>query len=241
MTATSQTDKRTDEAILDHLQNGSGLNAESAEAIRHLREQIANGRDWGIALLEAAGMWTQAVEEREGRIYVYLIGDEAFDWLLLAERLCSEIQDLVPVTDQEDLLFHGKLPQDPADGELENLLGFTKFRAYTNYWYGVVVEEALQLAVEREVQKENRSKGRGNTQEPHTEDIAWMRLYNDTAANLLRAFRQEKDYLDGDSISLTEKKEFTYWLFKRRVGAWDPARVASDTRKALDCLHLIRG
>ena len=241
MTAASQTDRPAEGALLHDLQSGSGLNAESIEAIRHLREQVANGKDWGMALLEAAGMWSQATEERDGRIYVYLLGEEAFDWLLLAERLCSEIEDLVPVGDQEDLLFHGRLPQDPADGEMEKLLGLTKFRAYTNYWYGVVVEEALQLAVEQEVQKENRSRGRGNTQEPHTEDIAWTRLYNDNATNLLRTFRQEKGYLEGDSISLTEKKEFTYWLFKRRVGSWDPARVASDTRKALDCLHLIRG
>lgn len=245
MTAASQTDRppiTPDSASPLHgVRNGHGLNAESAEAIRHLREQVCNGTDWGLALLEAAGMWTQAVEERDGRMYVYLVGEEAFDWLLLAERLCSEIEDLVPVEIQEDLLFHGKLPQDPDDGELEKLLGFTKFRAYTNYWYGVVVEEALQLAVELEVQKENRSRGRGSTQEPQTEDIAWMRLYNDTTPNLLRQFRQEKGYLETDSISLTEKKEFTYWLFKRRVGAWDPARVASDTRKALDCLRLIRG
>ena len=241
MTAASQTDRPLDGSLLCNAPNGDGLNAESVEAIRHLREQVANGKEWGLALLEAAGMWTQAVEERDGRIYVYLVGEEAFDWLLLAERLCSELADMVPLGDQEDLLFHGKLPQDPADGELEELLGFTKFRAYTNYWYGVVVEEALQLAVEQEVQKENRSRGRGTTQEPQTEDTAWMRLYKDTEANLLAAFRKEKGYLEGDSISLTEKKEFTYWLFKRRVGAWDPARVASDTRKALDCLHLIRG
>ena len=62
-------------------------------------------------------------------------------------------------------------------------------------------------------------------------DIAWVRLYNDTAANLLYTFREHKGYSQQDFISLTEKKEFTYWLFKRRVGAWDPARVASDTRK----------
>ncbi len=222
-------------------QQHPSLNPESAEVIRNLREQVSQGRDWGLALLEAASMWTQAAEELHGRTYIYLVAEEAFDWLLLAERLCFEISDLVPQDEQEELLFHGKLSQDPLDGELEALLGFTKFRAYTNYWYGVVVEEALQLAVEQEVQKEHRSRGRGITQEPQTEDIAWMRLYNDTSTNLLHTFREKKGYTQGDSLSLTEKKEFTYWLFKRRVGSCDPARVASDTRKALDCLHLIRG
>ena len=221
------------------LQQQDGLSPESADAIRHLKRQVAEGKDWGIALLEAAGMWTQAREELDGRTYVYLIGDEAFDWLLLAERLCVELEGMVPPGDQEDLLFHGRLPQDPKGEELERLLGLAKYRAYTTYWYGVVVEEALQLAVEQEVQKEHRARGRGFAG-ANTEDIAWSRLYNDTAANLLHAFRQQKGYPQEDSISLTEKKEFTYWLFKRRVGWWDPARVASDTRKGLDCLNLIR-
>ena len=35
----------------------------------------------------------------------------------------------------------------------------------------------------------------------------------------------------------TELKAFTYWLFKMRVYRSDPARVASDTRKALEWLH----
>ena len=236
MATTPKTAQAPEGALLQY----PGLSPESADAIRRLKEQVAQGKDWGIALLEAAGMWNQAIEELDGRIYVYLVGDEAFDWLLLAERLCSELEGMIPSAAQEDLLFHGKLPQDPDAEELEALLGFTKFRAYTNYWYGVVVEEAVQLAVEQEVQKEHRSRGRGS-QDPQTEDIAWVRLYNDTAANLLYTFREHKGYSQQDFISLTEKKEFTYWLFKRRVGAWDPARVASDTRKGLDCLQRIRG
>ena len=79
MAAASQTDRPLNGSFLGNAPNGDGLNAESLEAIRHLREQVANGKEWGLAMLEAAGMWTQAVEEREGRIYVYLVGAEAFD------------------------------------------------------------------------------------------------------------------------------------------------------------------
>ena len=42
------------------------------------------------------------------------------------------------------------------------------------------------------------------------------------------------------STDLTELKEFTYWLFKRRVRSSEPARVASDTRKGLARLRLLR-
>ena len=40
-----------------------------------------------------------------GRTYRYLVGGEAFDWLLLAERLCDEIEDLIPDDEREALLF----------------------------------------------------------------------------------------------------------------------------------------
>ena len=42
-------------------------------------------------------------------------------------------------------------------------------------------------------------------------------------------------------MSLTDLKEFTYWLFKRRIGKWDPARVASDTRKGMSALAKLEG
>ena len=82
MATTPKTAQAPEGALLQY----PGLSPESADAIRRLKEQVAQGKDWGIALLEAAGMWNQAIEELDGRIYVYLVGDEAFDWLLLAER-----------------------------------------------------------------------------------------------------------------------------------------------------------
>ena len=36
-------------------------------------------------------------------------------------------------------------------------------------------------------------------------------------------------------------KEFTYWLFKRRVNSSDSARVASDTKKGLVKLSGMNG
>ena len=42
---------------------------------------------------------------------------------------------------------------------------------------------------------------------------------------------------DDTTISLAEAREFTYWLFKYRLRYCDPARVASDTRRALGMLR----
>ena len=41
-------------------------------------------------------------------------------------------------------------------------------------------------------------------------------------------------------MNLTDLKEFTYWLHKRRIDLWDPARVASDTRKAITRLEKLQ-
>jgi hypothetical protein len=38
-------------------------------------------------------------------------------------------------------------------------------------------------------------------------------------------------------MSVTQLKEFTYWLFKYRLKTSDKAKIASDTKKGLDALH----
>jgi len=57
---------------------------------------------------------------------------------------------------------------------------------------------------------------------------------------LLKHFRREKGYHQLMSISLTELKEFTYWLFKYRLEQCEKARVASDTKKALEQLNKLK-
>ena len=109
-----------------------------------------------------------------GTVYHYLVEAEAFDWLVLAERLCLELDGMVPPEEWESLLFNGELPQEVEPAQLEQLLGLPKYHAYMNYWYGVVVEEALQLAVEEEVRKEHRARGHADSEE--VEEITFQRL-----------------------------------------------------------------
>jgi len=54
---------------------------------------------------------------------------------------------------------------------------------------------------------------------------------------LLSAFREERGLPAGSDMTLAECKEFTYWLFKYRLRYCDPARVASDTRRAMAMLQ----
>ncbi len=197
----------------------------------YFREQLAAGAPWHRALLEAMGRWTLPEETWRGRRYKYIVGREAFDWLLLAERLCAEAGDAIPWEEAELLLFHGILPEPIESDELRSLLGASKHQGYLNYHYGIVLEEALQLAAEESIRK--RHIARGYTDSEELVEDAFRHLYNDSRSNLLDEFRRSAGLARRRSLSLTDLKEFTYWLHKRRVNYWDPARVASDTRLAI--------
>jgi hypothetical protein len=212
---------------------GSAL-AGDIEAVAYFKRSLASGHHWYLALLGAMGLWTSAGEVHQGRTYRYLIDGEAFDWLLLAERLCAMVEDLLPEDEKNNLLFHGVPPLELRAVEVGRLIGEKKYRQYLNYFYGVTVEEALLLAVQEEIDKERRA-GAIRSRADSSEE-AYRRIYNGAREALLERFRQEKDYARIDAITLTELKEFTYWLFKYRLKESEKARIASDTRKALEYL-----
>jgi len=212
-----------------------GLCRADAEAIQHLRQAVSSGRHWYFALLEAIGLWTSGEEIYGDQYYCYLVGGEAFDWLLLAERLCLEIDGLLPEEEKVNLLFFASPPVEVSASEFRALIGEAKYRAYLNYLYGVVVEEALIAVVEEEVQKE-RSRF-ANGQSEYVQQEAYRRVYGADMGSLLGRFRSERGHPSGDLITLLEQKEFTYWLFKYRLENSDKERVASDTKRALDWLQ----
>lgn len=202
-------------------------------AVAHLRSEIAAGKFWFFALLEAIGLWEVPAEVYNGRTYCYLIADEAFDWLLLAQRLCEAIDGLIPQIEKENLIIHGKPPVEISPDEFKNYIGILKYQQYLNYFYGITVEEALIQAVRDEVRKERHAFGYREEEKGDYNDEVFQRVYSAGQTELLRTFRGEKGHPQQRSISLTELKEFTYWLFKYRVNRSDRARVASDTKKGL--------
>jgi len=219
----------------NRLQSSQSTPTEDYEAIRHLKQTIAGGKHWYIALLEAIGLWNKAEEAYNGCIYHYLIAGEAFDWQLLAERLCEVVDGLLPDDEKTAFLFYGKPPLNLTRNKFKELIGDSKYHQYLNYFYGITVEEALILAVQEEVRKERRALGYNN--DHYTDNEVYQRIYGVTKAVLLKRFRKEKGYPQARSINLAELKEFTYWLFKYRLRQCDKARVASDTKKALEWLN----
>lgn len=212
----------------------SGSGSSDAEVIRSLAQAIRDGEHWYIALLRAIGLWNTAEEFHNGHRYCYLVAGEAFDWLLLAERLCSVVDHLLPDDEKTALLFHGQPPLELSIREFKSLIGSSKYRHYLNFFYGVTVEEALFLVVQDEVRKEQRASG--YSKEGDVVNEVYRRVYGVTKGVLLKRFRTEKGYPHLRSIGLGELKEFTYWLFKYRLRQCDKVRIASDTRKALNRL-----
>ena len=212
----------------------------AGHAISHLKDALEEGRDWPTAFFEAMALWTLPVETHQGRTYRYLIGGEAFDWLVLAERLCGEVLGQVPRREIENLLFEGCLPESFDSGKIQGLLGVDRYRGYLNFYYGVTVEEALQLVTELEVLKRHASNG--ILYVPDASEQTFTRLYRESGSALLARFRLETGNTSKpDSISVGESREFTYWLFKYRLKSSDKSRIASDTRKGLQMLEHMTG
>jgi len=201
------------------------------QAIQHLKRAIAEGKHWYLALLEAIRLWVSPEEDYHGRHYRYLIDNEAFDWLVLAERLCEEVDELIPEKEQIDLLFFDRPPVELTKDEFKELIGNAKYQAYLNYLYGVLVEEFLILSVTEEIRKRRRTLGL--TEDGEISDEVYQRIYGATQQELVECFRRDKGYPERKSITVGEVKEFTYWLFKQRVKRCDKSCVASDTKKAL--------
>ena len=210
--------------------NSTGVAHNTTAAINRMREAIGQGRHWYLALLEAISLWTEDEECIDGRIQRYLITGEAFDFLLIAERLTGALPELVPEKERVALLFNSVPPIDVTTEEMRRLMGDTRYQQHLNYFYGITVEEALILAVQDEVRKEERSlviKGYD------TIDESFLRVYDQPRAELLKLFRHDRSERASRSLKLSEFREFTYWLFKYRLNHTDKARVASDTKKAL--------
>ena len=226
-------------SVMDSRVDESGSCQQEANPVGHFRHLLLVGIPWHRALLETMGQWTLPEEFWNERRYKYIVGREAFDWLLLAERLCAEVGDVIPTEELEMLLFHGVLPEPIETEEFRSLLGASKHQGYLNYHYGIVLEEALQLAAEENIRK--RHIARGYTDNEDLVEDAFRHLYTDSRYNLLDEFRRIFSLASRRGFSITDLKEFTYWLHKRRVNYWDPARVASDTRLAIRRLHRVAG
>jgi hypothetical protein len=67
----------------------------------------------------------------------------------------------------------------------------------------------------------------------NVERVVFDRIYGHSRDDLLDVFLTARDMPVTGEMTYGDYKSFIYWLFKYRMNQSDPARVASDTRKAL--------
>src|SRR3546814_2364432 len=65
------------------------------QGVEAFRRAVGGGAEWYPALLEVISRWVAPDEEVDGVRLHYLIAGEAFDWLLLAQRILNAATDLV--------------------------------------------------------------------------------------------------------------------------------------------------
>lgn len=209
-----------------------------AQAVEAFQRALRRGDEWYGALLDVIARWVAPAEAVEGITHRYLLAGEAFDWLLLAQRLIGAAGALVPEDEAERLLVHGISPRAESEEEFEAAIGAAKYRAHLNFQYGVIVEELLLLAAEMELAKAGRLVGAGG---PVADVLAYEHVYGKTLDELKTAYATETNEVIGDRVTQSQMQAFTYWLSKYRVLTAEPARVASDTRKAMAMLSRMEG
>lgn len=223
----------------EHITNAELMELGSDALLAQFYAQLHAGAPWFDALLDCIRDWESPRETIDGREYVYLIEHEAFDWLLLAERICDSVPPgLLPLREVEALLVDEVPPQPLSEAEFQERLGTPKYWAHLNFLYGVRVEQALHLATERVLQKERNGLSFSHARDELDGDV-FGRIYGARQRDLLREFRTANHRRDADPerIEHAEWQAFTYWLFRRRLERQDPARVASDTRQGLEMLY----
>ena len=219
--------------------NGELMELGPEALLTQFHARLHAGAPWFDALLDCIHDWESPRETFDGREYVYLIEHEAFDWLLLAERICdSAPPGLLPPHEVEALLVDESPPTPLSEIEFQERLGTAKYWAHLNFLYGVRVEQALHLAMERVLQKERNGLSFSHARDELDGDV-FGRIYGARQPDLLREFRAAANRADADPerIEHSEWQAFTYWLFRRRLERQDPARVASDTRQGLEMLY----
>lgn len=197
---------------------------------------LDRGDPWYPALLDVIARWTAPEETVQGIPHTYLVAGEAFDWLRLAERLIAAAGNRIPAEAAERLLARGEAPDAANEEEFARAIGPQKHRAHLNFQYGVVIEETLLLAAEMDLQKARTIDSRG---EP-PDITAFEAVYGKPLAELQLLYRTDSGAPLGGRVSESEWQAFIYWCSKYRFRTGEPARVASDTRKALALLSRLR-
>ena len=209
----------------------------AAHAPQSADELLRSDGDWRARVLQAVGGWPLTRLPGGDDSAYQLIGGDAMDWRQVALMVVRgggaspqqerRVRSWLTSTDT-----HGGFSAD----EFKRYLGEERHAAHLNYFYGVTVER-LALRAERDhLLKDAVSSGLA-ARPRAAQEAAYANLYGAGGAHLKRQFLSSAGAQSRSWGRVRATAEFTYWLFKLRVGRTEPAKLASDTKRALDLLE----
>tara|TARA_B100001996_G_scaffold234392_1_gene180956 strand:- start:26 stop:676 length:651 start_codon:yes stop_codon:yes gene_type:complete len=167
------------------------------------------------------------------------ISGEAFNLKLSLKLYYSELKNLDEI---DDYLF---IPYDFNQKErdqIKRLMGAKIYSAHLNYFYGIVVENAIREILRLEIEKKRGYHGYDNYSEIN--DKVFSLIYGKKNKDLWAEFCDyerlgAKSYYVPSKIYSLEYDSFTYWLSKKRIKLCAPELNASLISRGLNYLERI--
>ena len=194
--------------------------------IQELRNEVSQGENWQKSVAKYIGLWNEKEEFYRGYKYIYLIDDEALDWLNLTERLVSSIKSYITKEEYNYVSTSGLLPDQEIYNYIKKTIPKKKLSQMRNFYYGIIIENLIYHYKILEYQK-NTIVVEDNDQRFYEE------IYNKPIEVLYEIFYKERKTINKNKLNFHELKLFSYWLFKYRLKHSDKTKMAHETNTAL--------
>ncbi len=194
--------------------------------IQELRNEVSQGENWQKSVAKYIGLWNEKEEFYRGYKYIYLIDDEALDWLNLTERLVSSIKSYITKEEYNYVSTSGLLPDQEIYNYIKKTIPKKKLSQMRNFYYGIIIENLIYHYKILEYQK-NTIVVEDNDQRFYEE------IYNKPIEVLYEIFYKERRTINKNKLNFHELKLFSYWLFKYRLKHSDKTKMAHETNTAL--------
>jgi len=199
--------------------------------IQELRNEVSQGENWQKSVAKYIGLWNEKEEFYRGYKYIYLIDDEALDWLTLTERLVSSIKPYITKEEYNYVSTSGLLPDQEIYKYIKKTIPKKKLSQMRNFYYGIIIENLIYHYKILEYQK-NTIVVEDNDQRFYEE------IYNKPIEVLYEIFYKERKTINKNKLNFHELKLFSYWLFKYRLKHSDKTKMAHETNTALKLANI---
>ena len=199
--------------------------------IQELRNEVSQGENWQKSVAKYIGLWNEKAEFYRGYKYIYIIDDEALDWLNLTERLVSSIKSYITKEEYNYVSTSGLLPDQEIYNYIKKTIPKKKLSQMRNFYYGIIIENLIYHYKILEYQK-NTIVVEDNDQRFYEE------IYNKPIEVLYEIFYKERKTINKNKLNFHELKLFSYWLFKYRLKHSDKTKMAHETNTALKLANI---